>query len=134
MSKLVAYLEAVKFELEIFLLVKQLLESVSQNDVCVVQAAVLFIKLVILISTILLLFCLKLGDARGAHFLRRATVGALLTALGRVGWVLSWLSVHSFKIKVGAKLMSASVESVEGGLRVVCGLMKVSHAAVPIKN
>ena len=53
------YLEAVEFELEIFLLVEELLESVSQNDVGVVEAAVLLIKLVILISTILLLFCLK---------------------------------------------------------------------------
>jgi len=57
------YLEAVEFELEIFLLVEELLESVSQNDVGVVEAAVLLIKLVILISTILLLFCLKLGHA-----------------------------------------------------------------------
>lgn len=62
-------LEAVEFELEVFLFVKELLESVSQDDVCVVEAAVLLIKLVILISTILLLFCLKLGDARRAHFL-----------------------------------------------------------------
>ena len=82
------YLEAVEFELEIFLLVEELLESVSQNDVGVVEAAVLLIKLVILISTILLLFCLKLGDARGAHLFRGAALGAFLAALAgerRVG-------------------------------------------------
>ena len=126
------YLEAVEFELEIFLLVEELLESVSQNEVGVVEAAVLLIKLVILISTILLLFCLKLGDARGAHLLRGAAVGAFLAALAGERRVLSGLCMHlcegpGFAQKIVGKCAV-------GLVGVVCGLMKVSHAAVPIKN
>jgi hypothetical protein len=43
------YFKAVKFELEFLLLIEQLLESVSQNDVCIVESAILLVELVVLI-------------------------------------------------------------------------------------
>ena len=46
---LASYLEATQFELKVLLLVEQLLQSVGQDDVCVVEAAILLVKLVVLI-------------------------------------------------------------------------------------
>ena len=49
LALLASYLESAQFELQILLFVEQLLQSVSQDDVCVVEAAVLLVELVVLI-------------------------------------------------------------------------------------
>lgn len=43
------YLEATKLELEVFLLVKELLQAISQDDVRIIETAVLLVELIVLI-------------------------------------------------------------------------------------
>lgn len=45
-----AYLEGAQFVLQIDLLIQELLESVGEDDVCVVESAVLLVELVILVA------------------------------------------------------------------------------------
>ena len=49
MALLASYLEAAELELQVFLLVEQLLQTIGQDDVCVVEAAVLLVELVVLV-------------------------------------------------------------------------------------
>ena len=47
------YLEAIKFIAQILLLIEQLLKSVGQNDVGVVEAAILFIEVIVLVLIVI---------------------------------------------------------------------------------
>lgn len=46
---MLAYLKSAELELQVFLLIEQLREAVGQDDVGVVEAAVLLVKLVVLV-------------------------------------------------------------------------------------
>ena len=45
-----SYLEPIKFELQVLLLIEQLLQPIGQNDVRVVQTAVLLVELIVLVG------------------------------------------------------------------------------------
>ena len=49
----IAYLKSVKLELQVFFLIEQLLESICEYNVGIVQSAVFLVKLIVLISIII---------------------------------------------------------------------------------
>jgi len=49
LALLASYLQSAQFELQVLLLVEQLLQAIGQNDVGVVEAAILLVKLVVLV-------------------------------------------------------------------------------------
>ena len=49
LALLASYLKATQFELKVLLLIEQLLQPIGQDDVGVVEAAILLVKLVVLI-------------------------------------------------------------------------------------
>ena len=67
-----SYLESAELELQIFLLVEELLESVGQDDVRVVQSAVLLVELVVLV----ILHASTAGHAIFSHHLLRGSLAA----------------------------------------------------------
>lgn len=46
------YLQSIQFVTKVLLLIKELLESIGEYDICVIQAAVLLVKVLILILII----------------------------------------------------------------------------------
>ena len=47
LTLLASYLKSIQFELKVLLFIEKLLESVSQDNVCVIKAAVFLVELVI---------------------------------------------------------------------------------------
>lgn len=67
-----SYLESAELKLQIFLLVEELLESIGQDDVRVVQSAVLLVKLVVLV----IFHAGATGHAVLSHHLLRGSLAA----------------------------------------------------------
>ncbi len=49
MTLLASYLEATQLKLEILFLVEELLQSIGQDDICVVKTAILLVELIVLV-------------------------------------------------------------------------------------
>lgn len=62
------YLQSIQFELQLLFLIQQLLQTIRENDVGIVESAVLLVKLVILIN--LFLHCSTLTQSLNSKVLQ----------------------------------------------------------------
>lgn len=65
---LISYLKSIKFELEFLLLIQQLLQSICQYDIRIIESAVLFVELVVLVD--LFIHCSSLPNSLNSKVLQ----------------------------------------------------------------